>query len=164
MKNHLINVGFFGLDLSDTTLLMVNTHDGTYKYTIDKYDKIFNIHLKNIKTKCCDFINIHCMCLVYAENNTNSFDYIRNNFENLKETSNLHNEITNCTFILVCIREPHNIICANMDEIDSFVIEHGIFSTNILRDDFSNFTRLFNQILKIQFLDEMNTKTVCVLT
>ena len=159
MRSHLIQVGFFGLEESNKLLLMENINLGGTKYIIEKYDKLFNINLKNIVDINCSFIDIHCMCMVFNNNNENSLEYIKANYDKIKQTIELRNELTSCVFLMVCVCDEE--LCELCDEIHEFVDKKKLLFTTVTTKDLSNFISMYNQILKTNFLETMSVNPNC---
>ncbi len=159
MKNHLIQIGFFGAD--DTHKQKLMTHIcPTYKYTINKYDKIFNIHLKNVMNISSDFYDIHCICMVFDINNPDSFKYIESNYDTIEESIALRTITSGCSFLLIGITNnelPDNFY----KQIIQFSNTKRLMFVSVINEDYTDFKKMFDQILKMNFLENISLQYSC---
>lgn len=159
MKNHLIQVGFFGNDSDDKTKIINNISEGKQKYVINKYDKIFNIHLCDMKTVNSNLTDVHCICLLFRDEK--GFEYIAESYEKLNQTINLRNAATNCIFMLVSMRCDDETPPFN-DKVQAFATKKHILYTSVTLDDFSRFRLMYDQVLKMNFLENISLyPTIC---
>jgi hypothetical protein len=164
MRNHLIQVGFFGANESHKERLMqrICPSKPEYKYTIEKYDKIFNIHLKSIQNISCGCFDIHCMILVFDATDLGSFAHIRKNYDTIKQTVMLRNVASNCMFLLVCIMDKENSISFK-DDISNFVNTERLLYVTVKSDNYIDFKHMYDQILKMNLLENISLQSNCVM-
>lgn len=164
MRNHLIQIGFFGADESHKERLMrwacPSNTDG--KYIIEKYDKVFNIHLKNIQNISCGCFDIHCLVLVFDSNDPGSFAHIRSNYETIKQTITLRNLATNCIFLLVRVTDAPNSTSLFHNEIVEFTNAERLLYVTVDAEHDKDFKHMYDQILKMNMLENISLQPSCV--
>lgn len=165
MRNHLIQVGFFGAMEAHKKRLMDCVCPDTidHKYTIEKYDKIFNIHLKNIQNISCGCFDIHCMILVFDGHDHESFAHIQSNYHTIKQTVLLRNMASVCVFLLVCISDREGL-SPFYDEVVDFVNTERLLHVTIKPNDHQDFKHMYDQILKMNLLENISLQPSCVVS
>lgn len=160
MKNHLIQIGFFGADDIHKKRLMTHICP-TYKYTINKYDKTFNIQLKNLTNISSDFFDIHCICMVFDVNNPNSFKHIELNYDTIDESIALRTISSECSFLLIGITND-KISDKLYKQIIDFTNAKRLMYVTVTNNDYTDFKKMYDQILKMNFLENISLHYGCV--
>jgi len=132
----------------------------THKYTINKYDKLFNIQLKNVTNISSDFFDIHCICMVFDGHNVDSFKHIETNYDTIEQSMALRTISSGCSFMLVGITND-NISNELYRQIIHFTNAKRLMFVTVTNEDYSDFIKMYDQILKMNFLENLSLHYGC---
>jgi hypothetical protein len=102
--------------------------------------------------------------LVFDSNDPGSFAHIRSNYETIKQTITLRNLATNCIFLLVRVADTPTSTSLFHNEIVEFTNAERLLYVTVDAEHDKDFKQMYDQILKMNMLENISLQTSCVVS